>query len=129
MWVILPKRSAAFVAHVEDVPDPCARPPDPRRPVVCVDEGGKQLVGDVREPLPTRPGSPAKQDGHYERDGVANLFMAFEPLAGKRHVRVTARKTKLDFARFLKQLADERYPEAERIVLAVGDTAQSEVGG
>lgn len=71
----------------------------------------------MREPLPVRPGSPAKQDSHYVRGGVANLFMAFEPLAGERHVQVTARKTKLDFARFLKQLSDEQYPDVERIVL------------
>jgi len=102
---------------MEDVLDIYAKPLDPRRPVVCVDEGGKQLIGDVREPLPVRPGSPAKQDHEYERGGMANLFMAFEPLAGRRHVEVTERKTSVDFARFLRDLAETHYPKADRIVL------------
>lgn len=102
---------------MEDVLDVYARPGDEARPVVCVDEGGKQLVGDVREPLPVRPGAPAKQDYEYERGGVANLFMAFEPLAGRRHVEATERKTAADFARFLRVVSDELYPGAERVVL------------
>jgi hypothetical protein len=116
-WVIPPKQGAPFVAAMEDVLDVYARPRDPARPVVCVDEGGKQLVGDVREPLPVRPGTPARQDAEYARGGVANLFMAFEPLAGRRHVEVTARKTSVDFARFLRTLSDEHHPAAERVVL------------
>jgi DDE superfamily endonuclease len=116
-WVIPAKANAAFVANMEDVLDVYATPYDPSRPVVCVDEGGKQLIGDVREPLPVRPGAAAKQDSEYTRGGVANLFMAFEPLAGWRRVRVTERKTGVDFARFLRELSDECYPEAERVVL------------
>ncbi|CAA9374167.1 MAG: Transposase [uncultured Phycisphaerae bacterium] len=102
---------------MEDVLDVYARPHDPARPVVCVDEGGKQLVGDVREPLPARPGTPARQDAEYARGGVANLFMAFEPLAGTRHVEVTERKTSADFGRFLRTVSDGLYPRAERVVL------------
>ena len=102
---------------MEDVLDTYAQPYDSSRPVVCVDEGGKQLIGEVREPLPVRPGSPAKQDAQYIRGGTANLFMAFEPLAGWRHVEVTERKTSPDFARFLKALSDRYYTEAQRIVL------------
>ena len=116
-WVIPPKANAAFVANMEDVLDVYATPRDPDRPVVCVDEGGKQLIGDVREPLPLRPGSPAKQDYEYERGGTANMFMAFTPLAGVRHVEVTERKTATDFARFLRVVSDELYPSAEKIVL------------
>jgi hypothetical protein len=78
---------------MEDVIDVYHRPYDAGRPVVCVDEGGKQLVGDVREPLPVRAGSPAKEDCEYERGGVANLFLAFDPLAGRRVVEVTERRT------------------------------------
>lgn len=115
--MIPPKASAAFVANMEDVLDVYARPYDAGRPVVCVDEGGKQLIGDVREPLPVRPGSPAKQDYEYEREGMANLFMAVEPLGGRRHVAVTERKTAVDFATLLKRVSDEWYPDAERIVL------------
>ncbi len=105
------------MAAREDVLDVYARPYDESRPVVGVDEGGKQLIGDVREPLPVRPGAPAKQDYEYERGGVANLFMAFEPLAGRRHVEATERKTAADFARFLRVVSDELYPGAEKIVL------------
>jgi hypothetical protein len=102
---------------MEDVLDVYARPYDEDHPTVGVDEGGKQLIGDVREPLPVRPGSPAKQDYEYEREGMANLFMAVEPLGGVRHVEVTQRKTAVDFAKFLKRLSDEWYPDAKRIVL------------
>lgn len=116
-WVIPPKASAGFVANLEDVLDTYEKPYDSTRPVVCVDEGGKQLIGEVREPLPLRPGSAAKQDAEYVRGGVANLFMAFEPLAGRRQVTVTQRKTSVDFAHFMKQLADQHYPDAQRIVL------------
>jgi hypothetical protein len=115
--VIPPKASAAFVANMEDVLDVYARPLDEKRPVVCVDEGGKQLIGEVREPLPVRPGSAAKQDYEYERGGMANLFMAVEPLKGARHVEVTERKTAVDFARFLRVVSDELYPGAEKVVL------------
>ena len=116
-WVIPPKANAAFVANMEDVLKVYETPYDSSRPVVCVDEGGKQLIGDIREPLPVRPGSPAKEDSVYERGGMANLFMAFEPLAGTRHVAVTERKTSVDFAHVLKALSDEHYAGAETIVL------------
>jgi hypothetical protein len=102
---------------MEDVLEVYARPYDPSRPVVCVDEGGKQLIGDVRPPLPVRPGRPLRQDSEYVRGGVANLFMMFEPLAGQRHVQVTERKTSVDFARMLRIISDERYPDAQRLVL------------
>ncbi len=102
---------------MEDVLDVYARPYDPQRPVVCVDEGGKQLIGDVRPPLPVRPQKAARYDSHYVRGGMANLFMAFEPLAGQRHVQVTERKTSIDFARMLRTISDEYYPDAQRLVL------------
>jgi len=116
-WVIPPNANAAFVANMEDVLDVYARPLDEERPVVCVDEGGKQLIGEVREPLPVRPGSAAKQDYEYKREGMANLFMAVEPLDGVRHVEVTERKTAVDFARFLKRVSDEWYAAAGQVVL------------
>jgi hypothetical protein len=102
---------------MEDVIAVYHRPPDPARPVVCVDEGGKQLVGEIREPLPVRVGHPAKEDYEYERRGVANLFLAFEPLGGRRVVAVTERRTAVDFAHFLKRLLDESYPDAAKVVL------------
>ncbi len=115
--MIPPKQSAAFVANMEDVLNVYAKPYDPQRPVVCVDEGGKQLIGDVREPLPVRPGKAARHDSEYIRGGVANLFMAFEPLVGQRHVEVTDRKTSIDFARLLRTLSDEHYPHVQQVVL------------
>jgi len=117
--VIPPKASAEFVCAMENVLEVYAKPYDPKRPVVCADEGGKQLIGDVREPLPVRPKSPAKEDYEYERRGTANLFVAFEPLAGVRRFEVTERKTKADFARLLKRIVDEWYPEAQRVTLVV----------
>jgi DDE superfamily endonuclease len=102
---------------MEDVLDVYARPYDADHPVVCVDEGGKQLIGDIREPLPVRPASPTKQDYEYQRQGMANLFMAVEPLGGIRHVEATERKTAVDFARFLRRVSEEWYADAERIVL------------
>jgi hypothetical protein len=105
------------VAAMEDVLEVHHRPYDPDRPVVGIDEGGKQLIGDIRPPLPVRPGSPAKQDSEYQRNGVANLFMAFEPLGGKRLVEVTQRRTAVDFARFLRRVLDEVYPAARRVVV------------
>jgi hypothetical protein len=117
--VLPPKANAGFVATMEDVLDVYARPYDPKRPQVCVDEGGKQLIGDVRPPLPVRPGTPRREDYEYQRHGMANLFMAFEPLAGRRQVEVTERKTNQDFARLIKRLVDDWYPEAETIVLVL----------
>lgn len=118
-WVIPPKANTEFVRAKGNVLDVYARPLDPKRPVVCADEGGKPLIGDARPPLPVRPKSPAKEDDEYVRNGTANLFLAFEPLTGTRRVEVTERKTKADFARLLKRIADEWYPEAERVTLVV----------
>jgi len=118
-WVLPPKANAGFVAAMEDVLEVYARPLDPKRPQVCVDEGGKQLIGDVRPPLPVRPGTPQRQDYEYERQGMANLFMVFEPLEGTRQVEVTERKTNKDFARLIRRLVDEWYPEVEKIVLVL----------
>jgi transposase len=117
--VIPPKANAPFVAALEDVLAVYHRPPDDSRPVVCVDEAGKQLIGEARPPLPVRPKSPAKEDSEYVRNGTANLFLAFEPLAGWRHVEVTERRTSVDLARFLRRLVDEQYPDAEKVVLVL----------
>jgi hypothetical protein len=115
--VIPPQANAHFVSATEDVIEVYHRPYDEKRPAVAVDEGGKQLIGEVRPPLPVRPQSAAKEDSEYERNGVANLFVAVEPLAGKRRAEVTDRRTAVDFARFLKRLLDEVYPAAEVVVL------------
>ena len=102
---------------MEDVLEVYKRPYDPQRPVVCLDETSKQLIGEIRTPVPAAPGQVAHYDWEYVRHGVANLFMMFEPLAGQRDVEVTDRRTKKDYAECLRKLSDEVYPEAEVIVL------------
>jgi len=92
---------------------------EPKRPQVCFDERPKQLVAEVRNPLPVSAGRSARYDYEYRRNGVANIFMMFEPLAGKRHVEITRRRTKIDWAKCMRQLVDEIYPEAEKIVLVM----------
>lgn len=104
---------------MEDVLDVYQRPHDPAHPVVCLDEASKELHDTPRGRLPLQPEQPIRQDYEYERHGVANLFLAIEPLRGWRKVRVTDRRTKCDFAEQLRQLAEEDYPQAERIVLVV----------
>jgi hypothetical protein len=111
--------SADFVAAMEDVLDVYHRPYDPQRPVVCLDECSKQLIGEVREPLPPKPGQVAKYDSEYERKGTANVFMAVEPLAGRRTVRVTDRRTRVDWAQFVRMLLETMYPEAAKVVLVM----------
>ena len=92
---------------------------DPQWPVVCMDEASKQLIGEVRQPLPAAPGKPACYDYEYERHGVANLFMFFEPLGGWRQVKVTQRRTKRDWALAIRELVDGPYQHAEGIVLVL----------
>jgi hypothetical protein len=104
---------------MEDVLDVYARPYDPARPVVCLDEKSKELRGEIRESLPPGPGRPRREDSEYTRNGTANLFLWLEPLTGRRGVRVTERRTAVDFAHELRLLSDGRYPAAERIVLVV----------
>ena len=104
---------------MEDVLELYAEPYDPERPVVCFDEASKALHGQVADPIPVAPGRPAKEDYEYVRNGTANLFVFVEPLAGRRRVAVTDRRTIPDFAAQMKTLCDELYPEAEviRVVL------------
>ena len=103
--------SAEFVANMEDLLDLYAEPYDPQRPVVCFDETSTQLLAETRPSLPPRPGIPLRQDYEYRREGVRNLFLACEPLAGWRHVAVTQRRTMEDFAHQMRWLVDEAYPE------------------
>jgi DDE superfamily endonuclease len=111
--------SAEFVAAMEDVLEVYHRPYDPEHPLVCMDECSKQLIGEVREPLPPKPGQIAKYDSEYERLGTANVFMAVEPLAGQRTTQVTERRTRVDWARFVRLLLLTVYPEAKKIVLVM----------
>lgn len=104
---------------MEDVLDVYQRPRDPRRPLVTLDEASKQLVADVTPPVPLRPGRPARQDYEYQRRGTANLFMLFAPLEGWRHVKVTDRRTIVDFAYVLRDLSEVHFPDAAKIVLVM----------
>jgi len=100
---------------MEDVLDLYAEPYDPRRPVVCFDEQPVQLIAETRVPAPLRPRQAARHDYEYERKGTANIFMRVEPLAGRRHVAVTAQRTKRDFALQMRQVVDVDYSDADRV--------------
>jgi len=102
---------------MEDVLEVYARPYDPRHPVVNMDEKPYQLLGHVRDPLPARPGSVEKVDGEYERRGTCSIFIFTEALAGWRHAEARPRRTRRDWALMVKWLLDERYPDAEKVVL------------
>lgn len=117
--MIPPHANAEFVCAMEDVLEVYTRPYDPQRPQVCIDETSKQLVADTRVPLPASPGQPERVDYEYERQGTANLFMVFEPLAGQRRVKVTERRTAVDFAHLLQEVVAVQYPQADKIVLVM----------
>lgn len=104
---------------MEDVLELYAEPYDPKRPVVCFDEASKELHGQVADPVPPAPGRPAREDYEYLRNGTANLFMVVEPLAGRRRVDVTDRRTIPDFAAQMRVLCDELYPDAEVICVVL----------
>ena len=125
--MIPPKHNGSFAANMERVLDVYKRPFDPLHPVVCMDESPKQLIGEVRPPIPVSPGQPAKQDYEYRRVGVCNIFLACEPLAGKRLVTITERKTKRDWAVFLEQIAGH-YCNADKITLVMDNLNTHEPG-
>jgi hypothetical protein len=102
---------------MEDVLEVYTRPSDPRRPQVCLDETSRQLLGELTPPLLVASGRPARQDYEYERRGVCNLFLVCEPLRGWRHVMVSDRRTRIDWAHCIKDLIEVHYPDAETIVL------------
>ena len=112
---------------MEDVLEVYQTPYDPKRPVVCFDEQSKQLIRETRASIPARPGHPERVDYEYERNGTANLFMVFEPLAGRRRVKVTDRRTKIDFAQVICELVG-RYPKAEKIVLVMDNLNTHKLG-
>lgn len=104
---------------MEDVLEVYQRPDDPRYPLVCMDESSKQQVREVCEPLPAKPGYVHRYDSEYERNGVSNLFLFFEPLRGRRHLSVTDQRTAVDWAHQIRALVDVHYPDAERITLVM----------
>jgi len=104
---------------MEDVLDVYTQPFDPKRPLVCMDEMPRQLIGEVRSPLPAEPGLPERFDYEYVRNGVANIFCLCEPLLGTRELTVTAHRTRVDWAHLIKDLVDLRHPDADKIVLVL----------
>ncbi len=104
---------------MEDVLEVYHLPYDPDYPVVCMDESNKQLIGEVREPVPAAPGRVARMDDEYVRNGVAQIFMEVEPLRGKRHVAITERRTRKDWAAQIKEMLDERYPDVIKVRLVM----------
>jgi len=112
---------------MEKVLEVYKRPFDPLHPVVCMDESPKQLIAETKCPIPASPGQPARHDYEYSRCGVCNVFLACEPLAGKRMVKITERKTKQDWAFFLEEIAVQ-YKEAEKITLVMDNLNTHEPG-
>lgn len=119
MWCIPPEQNAEFVCAMENVLEVYCRPYDAQHPVVCFDEKSKQLVDEICKPIAPRPGEVERCDYEYVRNGTANMFMMVEPLGGWRHVNVTTRRTKEDFAGQIKELVDIHYPEAVKITLVM----------
>lgn len=113
---------------MEDVLNVYHRPRDERFPLVCMDEMSKQLAKEVRQPLPAQPGRPQRYDSEYKRNGVANLFVGFAPLEGWRNLEVTQRRARVDWAHFVRDLVDEHFPNAEKVVLVM-DNLNTHTGG
>lgn len=118
-WIIPAQANAAYVFCMEDVLNLYHLPYNSLYPLVCFDESNKQLISELKTPLPIKPGLVARYDYQYERQGVCNLFMFFEPLSAWRHVEVTDQRTKIDFAHCMKYLVDVRYPDALKIRLVM----------
>ncbi len=104
---------------MEDILALYTQPEDPQRPLVCMDEVPKQLISDVRKPIPAQDEQPKRFDYEYKRHGVANIFMFFEPFAGRRHVKVTNTRTRLDWAHAMRELSDKIHPDAEKIIVVL----------
>ncbi len=118
MWCI-PKVDQAFLERMEHVLDLYEKPYNPGEPVVCFDEKSKQLLRDIRVPVPPQPGKPRLRDYEYKRNGTRNIFLAVEPKAGYREVQVTKRRTKQDFAKEVRRLAEGRYRRSRRLHLVL----------
>jgi transposase len=127
MWCV-PKIDGEYVARMEDVLDLYAEPPDPKRPVVCVDESPVQLIGETRSPLPPAPGQVERVDYEYRRCGTVNLFVFLDAHRPWRKVKVTERRTAADFAQCMRELVEVHYPQAERIRLVMDNLSTHTAG-
>jgi transposase len=104
---------------MENILEMYTQPADPKRPLVCMDEVPKQLLSDTRAPIAAQPGQVERVDYEYQRHGVANIFMFFEPFCGQRHVKVTDTRTRMDWAEAMRELSDDIHPEAEKIIVVL----------
>jgi transposase len=127
MWCI-PQVDGEFVAHMEDVLDLYAEQPDPKRPVVCFDESPIQLIGEVRQPIPAKPGLLERYDCEYRRNGTANLFIFLDVHRPWRKVKVTDSRAAVDFAACMRELAEVHFPKAERIRVVLDNLSTHSAG-
>ena len=118
-YCIPPKQNAAFVCQMEDVLSVYCKPYNKKLPQVCMDETSKQLTKETRIPIKPSPGSVERFDSEYERNGTSNIFISYEPLTGQRVVKATNRRTKIDWAQFMKELVDDHYRDAEKIIIVM----------
>jgi len=118
-WCIPPEANASLVYHMQDVLAVYTRPFDARFPLICMDEGGKTWQASSPEPLPMQQGKVEREDYEYEREGTGSVFIAVEPLVGKRLIEARARRTKADWAYFMRELIEVHYPQAEKLVLVM----------
>lgn len=125
-WCIAKGENAAFVAAMEDILDLYCRPYDPKCPVICMDEKPYQLLGEVRDPIAMEPGKPRKVDSEYVRKGTCSIFVYCEPLTGWGYAHVRERRTKVDWAKEIRWLLDDVYPQAEKVRL-VSDNLNTHV--
>lgn len=126
--MIPPEHDGEYVARMEDVLEVYQRPYDPTTPVVCMDEKSIQLLKETRAPIAARPGRPRRVDYEYERNGTANIFLFCEPLRGWRQTQVTDRRTKLDWARAVRDLLEGRYAQAKTVVLVLDNLNTHGIG-
>jgi hypothetical protein len=127
MWCI-PQVDGEYVARMEDVLDLYAEAPDPKRPVVCFDESPTRFIGEVRQPIPTKPGQRRRYDYEYQRNGTVNLFVFLDAHRPWRKVKVTDNRTAIDFAACMRDLADVHYPKAERIRVVLDNLSTHTAG-
>lgn len=127
MWCV-PKVDGAYVACMEDVLDLYAEDPDPKRPVVCFDESPMQLIGEARRPIPAAPGRPERYDYEYRRNGTANLFVFVDAHRSWRKVKITDRRTAIDFAHCMRDLVDVHYPDADQIRVVLDNLSSHSAG-
>ncbi len=126
-WCIPPKANAAFVAAMEDVLEVYLRPRNSKKPLVCLDEASKQLIAETRPSIALKPGTVRRVDAEYRRCGTASVFMMTAPLENERYVRVRQQRTRVDFAYVVKELCDDLYPDAEKIILVMDNLNTHEI--